>query len=124
MIELLSGFHHDIVAVKARGVLSRADYDETLVPAIESKLQDHSTIKLWYEFSEAFEGVSVETLWDDAKLGFFHLTDFSRVAIITDSEWVAKTAKVMAYMAPCPVKVFARQAADEALRWLGESSPD
>ena len=27
------------------------------------------------EFSEGFEGVSVETLWDDAKLGFFHLTD-------------------------------------------------
>lgn len=118
MIQLLSGFDDDVVAVKAQGVLTRADYQDKLVPAIETKLQDHSSIKLWYEFSEAFEGFSVETLWDDAKLGFFHLTDFTRVAIITDKEWVANTAKVMAYMAPCPVKVFARQDVTEAMQWI------
>ncbi len=121
MIELLEGFAHDVVAVKARGVLSSEDYEQKLVPAIEAKLQDHSTIKLWYEFSEEFEGISVETLWDDAKLGFFHLTDFSRVAIICDQEWLINMAKVIACMSPCPVQVFSLQDSSLAQDWLAET---
>ncbi|QYJ84715.1 STAS/SEC14 domain-containing protein [Shewanella mesophila] len=118
MIELLSGFSHDVVAIRAHGVLTGDDYEQLLVPEIESKLKDHSTIKLWYEFSEQFEGISVETLWDDAKLGFFHLTDFSRVVIITDSDWLTNMAKVIACMVPCPVNVFSRQEVHLAQDWL------
>ncbi|WP_394229488.1 SpoIIAA family protein [Shewanella colwelliana] len=118
MIQLLDGFHHDVVAIKVLGVLTSEDYEQHLLPAIEAKLMDHATIKLWYEFSEGFEGVSVETLWDDAKLGFFHLTDFSRVAIITDNDLVANTASVLAYMVPCPVKVFSRMEVENAQDWI------
>ncbi|QYK00064.1 STAS/SEC14 domain-containing protein [Shewanella psychrotolerans] len=118
MIELLNGFSHDVVAIRAHGVLTSDDYDQLLVPAIESKLKDHATIKLWYEFGEQFEGISVETLWDDAKLGFFHLTDFSRIAIITDNDWLTSMAKVIACMVPCPVNVFSRQDLQLAQDWL------
>ncbi|MCG9696859.1 STAS/SEC14 domain-containing protein [Shewanella sp. Isolate11] len=121
MIELLEGFEHDVVAIKARGVLSSDDYQQKLVPEIESKLKDHSTIKLWYEFSDQFEGISVETLWDDAKLGLFHLTDFSRVAIISDSEWITNMAKLLACMAPCPVQIFSKEHLPQALHWLTEA---
>lgn len=124
MIELLDGFGHDVVAIKAHGVLTSDDYDELLVPAIEAKLKDHSTIKLWYEFSDQFEGISVDTLWDDAKLGFFHLTDFSRVVIITDSDWIASMAKVIACMIPCPVKIFPRQELELAQDWLVRVDPE
>ncbi|MCE9678633.1 STAS/SEC14 domain-containing protein [Shewanella sp. AS1] len=118
MIELLDGFSHDVLAIRVQGILSSDDYDRALVPAIEAKLTDHATIKLWYEFGEQFEGVAIETLWDDAKLGLFHLTDFSRVAIITDNENLMNMAKLFAYMAPCPVAVFSRQKTSQAYRWL------
>lgn len=121
MLKLLNGFDHDTVAIRATGVVTGEDYDEHLLPVIEAKLKDHASIKLWYEFDEAFEGISVETLWDDAKLGLFHLTDFYRVAFITDSRLVAGMAHALAYMIPCPVKVFERGEAGVALKWMKES---
>ncbi len=121
MIELLEGFAHDVVAVKARGVLNSDDYEQMLVPAIEAKLQDHSTIKLWYEFSEEFEGFSVEVLWDEAKLSFFHLMDFSRIAIICDQEWLTNMTKLLAHVSPCPLQVFPKQDAEQARNWLTTS---
>lgn len=121
MLKLLSGFDHDTVAIRASGVVTGEDYDQDLLPVIEEKLKDHACIKLWYEFDEAFEGISVGTLWDDAKLGLFHLTDFYRVAFITDSRLVAGMANALAYMIPCPVKVFERSETEQALQWMKES---
>ncbi|WP_110458044.1 STAS/SEC14 domain-containing protein [Shewanella algidipiscicola] len=118
MIELLDGFSHEVIAMKVDGVLTSDDYNQRLLPAIETKLKDHATIKLWYELGEHFEGVSVETLWDDAKLAFFHLTDFSRVVIITGRD--ARMASVLACMVPCPVKVFERDNRDAARQWLAD----
>ncbi len=121
MLELLNGFDHDTVAIRASGVVTGADYDEHLLPIIEEKLKDHACIKLWYEFDDAFEGISVGTLWDDAKLGLFHLTDFYRVVFITDSRLVAGMAHALAYMIPCPVKVFERSEAGLATQWINET---
>ncbi|MBW8183902.1 MULTISPECIES: STAS/SEC14 domain-containing protein [Shewanella] len=121
MLELLNGFDHDTVAIRATGVVTGKDYDQQLMPVIEDKLKDHASIKLWYEFDDKFEGVTVGTLWDDAKIGLFHLNDFYRVAIITDSQLVAGMANTLAYMIPCPVKVFARSEASEATHWMKES---
>ncbi|WP_299789108.1 STAS/SEC14 domain-containing protein [uncultured Shewanella sp.] len=121
MLELLSGFDHDTVAIRASGVVTADDYDQHLLPVIEEKLKDHASIKLWYEFDERFEGISVGTLWDDAKLGLFHLTDFYRVAFITDSRMVSGMAHALAYMIPCPVRVFERSDLGLAVQWLKES---
>lgn len=121
MLEVLDGFNHDTVAIKASGVVTGDDYDNRLLPAIESRLKDHASIKLWYEFDVGFKGISVETLWDDAMLGFFHLTDFSRVVIITDSDWITAMAKAMAYMIPCPVKVFDRSDSQLAAEWIADN---
>lgn len=121
MLEILDGFNHDTVAIKASGVVTGDDYDQRLLPAIEARLKDHASIKLWYEFDEGFKGITVETLWDDAMLGFFHLTDFSRVVIITDSEWISAMAKAMAYMIPCPVKVFDKCSSHLAEQWIADN---
>ena len=121
MLEILDGFNHDTVAIKASGVVTGDDYDKRLLPAIEARLKDHASIKLWYEFDEGFKGITVETLWDDAMLGFFHLTDFSRVVIITDSDWIASMANGMAYMIPSPVKVFDKSSSHLAEQWIADN---
>lgn len=121
MLEILDGFNHDTVAIKASGIVTGDDYDSRLLPAIEGRLKDHASIKLWYEFEDSFKGISVETLWDDAMLGFFHLTDFSRVVIITDSDWIRSMAKTLSYMIPCPVKVFDKQESHLAVEWIADN---
>jgi hypothetical protein len=122
MLTLLPGFAHDTVAVKASGLVSGKDYDDILVPAIEEKLTDHASVRLWYEFGADFRGFSVAALWDDAKLGLFHLGDFSRVAIIADDTLMKGMAHALSWMIPCPVKVFGLAEQEVARKWLDDTN--
>ncbi|GGE63943.1 STAS/SEC14 domain-containing protein [Shewanella carassii] len=118
MLTLLSGFDDNTVAVRVSGVISAEDYAVVLLPAIESKLRDHVLIKLWYEYGADFEGISLQALWDDLCLGLFHLQDFSRIAVITDSVATEGMARTMALMIPCPVAVFPRDEMVRGRAWL------
>ncbi|MCE9687469.1 STAS/SEC14 domain-containing protein [Shewanella sp. AS16] len=121
MLELKTGFEHDTVAVRASGVISAQDYEAVLLPAIEAKLRDHASIRLWYEFSEQFEGISVGALWDDAVLGLFHLNDFSRIAIVADDPLMRTMAKTLASMIPCSVRVFGLAERVDAKLWFEQT---
>ncbi|MGI2260787.1 STAS/SEC14 domain-containing protein [Shewanella sp. GXUN23E] len=122
MLTLLADFPHDTVAVRAAGVLCGTDYQQVLVPEIEQKLQDHACIRLWYEFDPDFQGITVGTLWHDAVLGFFHLSDFSRIVVLADDTRMRGMAQTLAGMIPCPVKVFPLQMREQAKVWLNEES--
>ena len=118
MLKLVSGFEHDTVAVVASGIVSGEDYEQLLLPVIESKLHDHASIRFWYEFSHDFKGITVSALWDDALLGLFHLSDFSKIAIVVDDKLMAAMAHTLACMVPCPAKVFGLQEYDIAKQWF------
>ncbi|GGZ30821.1 MULTISPECIES: STAS/SEC14 domain-containing protein [Shewanella] len=118
MLTLLSGFEGNTVAVRASGVVSSEDYDAVLLPALESKLREHVLIKLWYEYGADFEGISLQAVWDDACFGLFHLQDFSRIAVITDSSVIEGMAQTLALMIPCPVVVFSKAELPQARAWL------
>ncbi|MCS6121978.1 SpoIIAA family protein [Shewanella baltica] len=120
MLTISSGHAHDILAVVASGRINHEDVEGYLVPAIEAKLQDHASIRLWYEFSPEFEGISVAALWDDAVLGLFHLSDFSRVVMIANQAQTSAMVNALACMLPCPVKVFAADEQTQAKAWLDQ----
>ena len=33
-------------------------------------------------------------MWDDMRFGFSHLTTFSKLALVTDIDWIRKSAKL------------------------------
>lgn len=120
MLTISSSYAHDILAVVASGRVTHQDFESYLVPAIEAKLQDHASIRLWYEFAPDFEGVSIGALWDDAVLGLFHFNDFSRVVMIADEGKIGSMVNALACMLPCPVGIFAVDAASQAKIWLNQ----
>ncbi|MGL4714183.1 MAG: STAS/SEC14 domain-containing protein [Shewanella sp.] len=87
---------------------------------LRAKLQDHATIRLWYEFSSEFEGISVAAIWDDAILGLFHLSDFSRVVMIVNTTQTSAMVNALACMLPRPVKVFSAHEQTAAKAWLDQ----
>ncbi|MCL1039073.1 STAS/SEC14 domain-containing protein [Shewanella submarina] len=118
MLTLLPDFPHDTVAVVAQDLLCSNDYAQVLEPAIESKLQDHASIRLWYEFDPSFKGITVGTLWNEAMLGFFHLSDFSRIVVLADDAVMRGMAQTLAGMMPCPVKIYSTSERESARAWL------
>jgi len=45
---------------------------------------------------EDFDGWTVGAAWDDTKLGLLHLADFSRIALVSDIEWIRRVTKLFA----------------------------
>jgi hypothetical protein len=118
MIEINVGTPENLVIAIAHGKVTAADYDNTLIPAIEAKLKTQKKVRLLYELDNDFAGFTAGALWDDAKLGLSHLTAFEAVAIVTDVHWIADAAKLFAFFLRCPVKVFASDKRIDAEEWV------
>jgi hypothetical protein len=118
MIEALEGFPDNVVAFACRGHVSRKDYDDVLVPAVEQALENHDRIRLYYEVGEDFTGIEPGAAWEDFMVGMEHLLRWERMAVVTDVEWIATTMKMFSFVTPIRMKVFENAQADEARAWI------
>src|SRR5690348_16067853 len=114
MIEIVDGLPKNVVAFAVSGRLTMDDCREVLVPAVEKSLKHHEKIRLYYELNSRFPGSS----WDDLDLGLEHLARCERVAIVTDIGWVRLTVKVLRFLIPSEIRVFATIQAEEGREWI------
>ena len=119
--EMLSGYPDDVLAVSAHGRITRADYEGVLIPEVERRAKA-GKVKLLYVLGADFASVTAGAAWDDARLGLLHWGDFSRIAVVTDVEWIRLGVKMFAPLMPCPVHLFNAAQASEASAWI--STPD
>ncbi len=120
MIELIQGMPENIVAVSASGKVTGDDYDNVLIPEIESKLKKFRKLRVLYALGPDFSGFTAEAMWDDAKIGLKHLTEYEKVAVVSDVSWVVGAVKFFSLFIPCPVKVFDNDKLAEAKAWICE----
>jgi hypothetical protein len=118
MIEQLSDFPDDVLAFACRGTVTKADYDTVLVPAVTRALRGRDKIKLYYEIATDFEDMSPGAMWEDFVTGVEHRTQWDRVALLTDVEWMKKSTWLFRFLIPCPMKVFPTSESAEARKWI------
>ena len=118
--EVLSGYEPDILAVAAHGKITRADYENILIPAFNEKLEQEGRVKLLFLFGDDFVGYSRGAAWDDAKFGFLHLKDLAGLAVVSDLEWLRFGVKTFAPLIGCPVALFQTSELDQARQWISQ----
>ncbi len=118
MIEVLQGFPDNVVAWAAKGRVTKQDYEEVLIPAVERALERNGTIRCYYELSPEFTGFDAGAAWEDAKIGIEHLTRWERVAVVTDVEWIRLATNAFRFFMPGQVRVFSAAESVEARRWI------
>lgn len=116
----LEGLPEDVVAFRAEGTIDRKDYEETLIPTVERKLDTHEKIKLLIWFGDKFEGYSAGAIWDDAWFGTKHLADFSKIAVVSDVNWLRHSVKFFAPLIPAQIQLFLNADLDAAKIWISE----
>jgi hypothetical protein len=121
MIEQLTDFPDNIVAVICHGWVTTADYDAVLVPTVRHALQAHDKIRLYYETGADFTGFAPGAAWEDFKVGMTHLMRWERVAIVTDVEWIKNSALFFSLFMPIMTKVFSAADAAPAREWIRAS---
>jgi hypothetical protein len=119
MIELLTGAPDGVILCKATGKISADDYTKTLAPAVEATLKTHGELRVAIVLGPDWEGMTVEAVWEDLKLGLSKLTKWKRCAVVTDKEWVEYATKAFGWMTPGSVKVFELDQEADAIAWAG-----
>jgi hypothetical protein len=118
MIEFIAGFPPNVLAVNCRGHITRADYEEILIPAVEARLKDHKKLRLYYRIGPEFEGIDIGAALDDAKIGLAHISRWERAAIVTDVGWLRLATHAFAFLMPCPVTIYGIGQEADAKAWI------
>jgi hypothetical protein len=121
MIKIVEGFPESVVGFIATGRVTRQDYTEVLIPAVEAALRERERIRCYYQLGPDFAGFDAAALWEDAKVGVGHLLRWERVAVVTDTEWIRVAVNALRFLLPGEVRVFATGQTAEARAWIASA---
>ena len=118
MIEALQGFPENTLAFACHGHVTRTDYEEVLVPAVEKALKEHDKVRLYYQIASDFSGIEPGAVMKDIKVGVEHWFRWERVAVVTDVEWIKLTMMAFSFMMPGQLQMFSTAEAAKAREWI------
>lgn len=122
MIEALTDFPSNVVALRGTGHITGQDYEAVVIPAVDAGFKHHPALRLYYQIDRDFAGFDSGAMWDDFKVGMGHFTHWERVAVVTDVDWISNGMKVFAFLMPGDVRHFALADADQARAWIVDST--
>ncbi|MEQ3728990.1 MAG: STAS/SEC14 domain-containing protein [Tateyamaria sp.] len=117
-ITQMEGFPRDVIALRFSGLITSQDYSNSLVPLIDEAAKEHDKLKLLCVLDQYFDGYSAGAVWDDMRFGFSHFTTFSKLALVTDIDWIRKSAKLFGGLMPTEVMVFDNDEFEDAKAWI------
>lgn len=118
MIEVLEGFPDSVVAIAASGRVTKKDYDDVLIPKVEEAFRRRRKIRCYYELGAPFSGINAGAAWEDFKCGIEHLTQWERIAVVTDVDWIRLAINAFRFLMPGEMRVFGTAQASDARRWI------
>lgn len=124
MITLIDGFPDHVVAVRADGQITKQDYDNVLVPAVEKLLAQHPKLRFYYEFAPGFSGMDVGAMFADLKVGIGHLNQWERIAVVTDIDWIRHATQLFQFLLPAKTQAFGLSQAAAAKAWISDENSD
>jgi len=123
MIEMLRGFPEGVVAAVAKGRVTRSDYDQILVPAVEKAFSRRQKVRCYYELGQEFSGMDAGAAWEDFRVGFAHLSGWERIAVVTDVDWIRLAINAFRFLVPGEIRIFTTTETAEARRWIAAGLP-
>lgn len=108
----------NIVTLKFKGKVSKADYEE-FVPQIEFLMESDTKLRLLIELHD-FEGWTAGAMWEDTKFAARHFNDIERLAVVGEARWERGMVKFIKPFTMAAAKYFDMQDADQARRWVRE----
>lgn len=125
MLEPITGLPDNALGFTAIGDVTAEDYETILIPAVEEKLKTTEKIRLLYHLGDEFNSFEAGAMWDDAKVGLTHITEWEKIAIVTDVNWIQQAGKIFGLAIetkalPGDVKVFHNSELEEAKEWISQ----
>ena len=118
MIKIMNDLPDNVLGISAEGKITGTDYEAVLIPAVEDKLKRNKKINLLYHLGSDYTGFDLKAVFDDAKVGFKHLSAWDKVALVSDHELINTSAKLFGFLLPCTLRTFPDKELEEAKKWI------
>ena len=102
------------VSVAVLGEFTLADFKE-FEELVLYKIKFEGPVTLLFDLSEMAD-FTVDMAWEEIKFSRSHGGDFARIAVVTDSEWIAWSAWLSQVFVASELRVF--HDVDDARAWL------
>jgi len=102
------------VSVAVLGEFTLADFKE-FEELVQFKVKFEGPVTLLFDLTEMAD-FTVDMAWEEIKFSRAHGSDFARIAVVTDSEWIAWSAWLSQAFVAAELRVF--HDADDARAWL------
>lgn len=120
MIEILKNYPDHVLAVSGTGHVTAADYETVLVPEANARFARHGAVDVLYVLGPGYQGFSPGAAWADTKFGLSHLSNFGRLAVVTDVGWIKDAVRMFAPLIRHPVRCFSNAELAAARDWIVE----
>jgi SpoIIAA-like len=119
MIEVLPDMPEGVTGIRVSGRL-RGDDVREFKPAMEELVQG-GEIRIVEVIAPDYEGFGPGGLIEDLKLGLGalikHHSEFKRIAVVSDKEWVAHALHAFAWLVPGELALFRLDELERASEW-------
>ncbi|HYW91247.1 MAG TPA: STAS/SEC14 domain-containing protein [Gammaproteobacteria bacterium] len=116
MIEVMPQSRGAILALKASGQLTDADYREVLIPRLEEIIGRYGKARLLLELDG--HGWEPRAAWDDARFGLKHRHDFEKMGVVGGPAWAAWVLALAPLLVDGEIRNFSQEEHQEALDWI------
>ena len=120
MLRLMKDLPDNVLGVFVKGKITGADYETILIPALEEKFKTNSKIRMLYHINRDFTGIELSAMWDDAKLGIKHLTEWERISLVSDHEMINSFIKFFSHLILCEIRIFKDEELEKAKKWISD----
>lgn len=111
-------YQEKLVTVAVLGEFALADFKE-FEEFVNSKVRFDGSVNLLFDLREMVQ-FTVDMVFEEIKFTRAHPRDFTRIAVLTDSPWVAWTAWLEQAFVAADLRVFGDEA--EARDWLASDA--
>ena len=115
MMQELSDLPAGVIGFEASGRIRAEDYRDVVLPALE-RAAAAGEVRFVIVMRD-FDGMSGGAVWQDLKVGFEHLRQWKRIALVTDIAWMRDLTSLFGWMTPGEVRTFSVAQQDEAITW-------
>lgn len=116
MLKKITDLPDGVIGFELEGKLEAADYEDTFAPALAAAAADGGEIRLVFVMPK-FDGFAPMAIWDDMTVGIKNWKAWTRVALVTDIDWMTHALRWFGWMTPGEVKQFSMAERDAAVAW-------
>jgi len=107
----------NLVEVSVFGEFSLADFKE-FEELVNYKIKFEGQVSLLFDLREMV-GFTLDVAWEEIQFSRKHANDFSRIAVLTEDQWIAWSAWVTQLFVDAEVLVFDDES--QARAWLADA---